>query len=172
MNEPESTHVSFSLTSEAFSFFQKLSIFVSTFFMIGLLPKAPGTWASFAAVLMYGLFANLIWQQQAQIIILAMLLGVFCIYQVQRKIGPRDDGRFVIDEVIGMWIGVASFPFQWSWMILGFFIFRALDIWKPYPTRHIDRSLHGAWGVMLDDVICGIYTLSILKVLDSLRVFL
>lgn len=172
MNESESTHISFSLTSEAFTFFQKLSILISTFFMVGLLPKAPGTWASLVAILTYGLFSNLIWQQQAQIIIVAILLGVFCISQVQKKIGPRDDGRFVIDEVAGMWIGIASFPFQWMWMVPGFFIFRALDIWKPFPTRHIDRGMHGAWGVMLDDLICGMYTLSILKVIDSLRIFI
>jgi phosphatidylglycerophosphatase A len=171
MNEPESTHVSFSMRSDAFSFFQKISIMISTCFWVGLLPKAPGTWASLAAVGMYGLFSELIWQQQAQIIIATMLLGVFCIFQVQNKIGPRDDGRFVIDEVVGMWIGVASFPFHWAWMLGGFLVFRALDIWKPFPTRHIDRRMHGAWGVMLDDVICGIYTLAILKVIDSLRVF-
>ena len=172
MNEPESTHVSFAPFSGIFNFTQNLALIVTTFFMVGLLPKAPGTWASLAAVGVYSLFADLIWQQQAQIILVTMLLGVWCLYIVQKKIGPRDDGRFVIDEVVGMWIGVASFPFQWDWMIAGFFIFRALDIWKPYPTRHIDRRMHGAWGVMLDDVICGVYTLAILKVISSLRVFL
>lgn len=172
MNEPESTHVSFSLRSDAFSIFQKLAIFVSTFMFTGLLPKAPGTWASLAAVGIYGFFADLIWQQQAQIIIIAMLLGVYCISLVQKQIGERDDGRFVIDEAVGMWIGIASFPFHWAWMLLGFVVFRALDIWKPFPTRHLDENLHGAWGVMLDDVICGVYTLAILKVIDSLRVFL
>ena len=172
MNEPESTHVSFSLRSDAFSFFQKLSILGATFFMTGLLPKAPGTWASIAAVGLYGLFADLIWQQQAQIIIATTLIGVFCIAQVQKQIGQKDDGRFVIDEVVGMWIGIMTFPFHWTWMLLGFAVFRGLDIWKPFPTRHIDRGLHGAWGVMLDDVICGVYTLAILKVIDSLRVFL
>lgn len=172
MNEPESTHISFSLFSDAFSFVQKMALFVVTFFMVGLLPKAPGTWAAATAIGLYGLFADLIWQQQAQIIIATMLIGVWCTHIVQNKIGPKDDGRFVIDEVVGMWIGVASFPFQWTWMLFGFIVFRALDIWKPFPTRHIDRQMHGAWGVMLDDVICGIYTLGILKVVDSLRVFL
>ena len=172
MQEPESTQISFSLTSDAFSFFQKCSILVSTFFMTGMLPVAPGTWASLAAVGCFWFFSDWMWQQQLQLIIAVMLLGVFCIAQVQKKIGPRDDGRFVIDEVVGMWIGVASFPFHWAWMTIGFFVFRGLDIWKPFPTRHIDRKMHGAWGVMLDDVICGIYTLGILKALDALRVFL
>ncbi len=172
MDDQESTHISFSLWSDAFSLWDKLCILVSTFFLTGLLPKAPGTWASLAAVLMYPLFADLIWQQQMQIIIATTLLGVFCIAQVQKKIGQKDDGRFVIDEVVGMWITVASFPVDWFWLILGFFIFRGLDIWKPFPTRHIDQRFHGAWGVMLDDVICGIYALAILKVIEALRVFL
>lgn len=172
MEEQESTHISFSLWSDAFSIPQKLSILGATFFGTGLLPKAPGTWASLAAVCAYPLFADLMWQQQLQIIIATTLLGVFCIAQVQKKIGQRDDGRFVIDEVAGMWITVASFPADWTWLLLGFITFRALDIWKPYPTRHIDQHFHGAWGVMLDDVICGVYALAILKVIEALRVFL
>lgn len=172
MNEPESTHVSFLPFTGIFNFVQNLALLVTTFFMVGLLPKAPGTWASLAAVFAYGLFAEMIWQHQAQIIIITMLLGVWCLHIVQKKIGPRDDGRFVIDEVVGMWIGVATFPFEWQWMLVGFLIFRALDIWKPFPTRHIDRRMHGAWGVMLDDVICGLYTLAIMRVILSLRVFL
>ncbi|MCC7459760.1 MAG: phosphatidylglycerophosphatase A [Proteobacteria bacterium] len=172
MNEPESTHVSFLPFTGIFNFVQNLALLVTTFFMVGLLPKAPGTWASLAAVFAYGLFAEMIWQHQAQIIIITMLLGVWCLHIVQKKIGPRDDGRFVIDEVVGMWIGVATFPFEWQWMLVGFLIFRALDIWKPFPTRHIDRRMHGAWGVMLDDVICGLDTLAIMRVILSLRVFL
>lgn len=172
MEEPEKTDISFSLWSDSFSIPQKFSVLVSTFFMSGLLPKAPGTWGSFFALCLYPIFADLIWQKQLQIIIITTLLGVFCISQVQKKTGGRDDGRFVIDEVVGMWITVATFPVDIFWLGLGFFVFRGLDIWKPFPARHVDNNLHGAWGVMLDDVICGIYGLAILKTIEALRVYL
>jgi phosphatidylglycerophosphatase A len=170
--EPENTHVSFSLfRNSAFNAFQKCSILVVTFFGLGLMPIAPGTWGSLGGLALYVLMSSLIWQQQLQIIVLVMLLGVAAIAHIQRKLGPRDDGRIVIDEVVGMMITLASFPLNWFWMVLGFFVFRLLDIWKPFPARHVDRYMHGAWGVMLDDVVSGIYALAILKVVESLRVF-
>lgn len=172
IDEIESTDVSFSLFSGSFSILQKIGILVSTFFMIGLLPIAPGTWGSLAALGIYILMAELMWQQQFQIILALMFVGVACIALVQQKTGPRDDGRIVIDEVVGMLITVATFPIHWFWLGFGFLLFRFLDIWKPFPARYIDRHLHGAWGVMLDDVICGVYGLAILKVIESLRTFI
>lgn len=172
MEELEKTDISFSLFSSSFNFVQKIGILISTFFMVGLMPIAPGTWGSLGGLGVYILISEFVWQQQLQIIVAIMLLGVGGIALVQKRTGPKDDGRFVIDEVVGMLITVATFPVHWFWLTLGFFLFRLLDIWKPFPARYIDRHLHGAWGVMLDDVICGIYALSILKVLEALRIFL
>ena len=151
---------------------QKLSVAIATFFYSGLLPRAPGTWGSLAALLGYIVFLEpLSWQTQVLWILGCTLLGVYSIAKVQKKMGQHDDGRFVIDEVSGMWITVCGCSLEWFWLGLGFLLFRLLDIFKPFPSRYFDETFHGGWGVMLDDVICGIYALAILKVMKALMVF-
>ncbi|MEZ4845652.1 MAG: phosphatidylglycerophosphatase A [Bdellovibrionota bacterium] len=112
MNEPESTHVSFAPFSGIFNFAQNLALIVTTFCMVGLLPKAPGTWASLAAVGVYSLFADLIWQQQAQIIIVTMLIGVWCLYIVQKK--SVHATTVVLSSMKSWGCGSASLHFRFS----------------------------------------------------------
>lgn len=171
MNDRESTYISFSFFGNSFNFLEKISILISTFFFTGLLPIAPGTWGSLAGLGGYLLIADLPWQQQTQIILALTLVAVSSIAILQKKAGDKDDGRIVIDEVVGMLITVAGFPKNWMWLSLGFFLFRAYDIWKPFPARYFDQNVHGAWGVMLDDIMAGIYALATMKVIEALFVY-
>jgi phosphatidylglycerophosphatase A len=75
----------------------------------------------------------------------------------------HDQGALVWDEVIGMWIALFAAPTQWWWMIVGFALFRLFDIWKPWPVSWADRRVHGGLGVMLDDVVAGVYALVVLQ---------
>jgi phosphatidylglycerophosphatase A len=68
----------------------------------------------------------------------------------------------VIDEVVGLWITLASVPLSVGWYALGFVLFRIFDIFKPWPVSWADRHLPGAWGIMLDDVVAGLYAAGIL----------
>jgi phosphatidylglycerophosphatase A len=72
-----------------------------------------------------------------------------------------DDRKIVVDEIWGMMISLFMVPTSWLFIVLGFFIFRFLDIVKPFPARRLER-VHGGWGVMLDDGMSGIYTCIIL----------
>jgi phosphatidylglycerophosphatase A len=60
-------------------------------------------------------------------------------------------------------VTIAGMPFSWTTAVLGFFIFRLMDILKPYPIRKIDRSLPGGWGIVLDDVLAGLYSQFLLR---------
>lgn len=169
--KPENTEVSLFPFSRDFNLLEQLSVLFSTALGFGFMPIAPGTWGSLFGVGIFYATSHWMWQQQVQLILAILLIGVGSIAIIHRKVGPRDDGRFVIDEVVGMMITLLAFPPDWRWMLGGFLLFRLLDIWKPFPARYFD-GMHGAWGVMLDDVVSGIYALAILRVIDALRVFL
>jgi phosphatidylglycerophosphatase A len=80
-----------------------------------------------------------------------------------RRLRLHDQGALVWDEVIGMWITLAAAPAPWWWMLVGFALFRLFDIWKPWPVSWADRRVHGGLGVMLDDVLAGVYALIVLQ---------
>lgn len=84
------------------------------------------------------------------------------------KVYGHDPGEVTIDEVLGMWISLILLPKTIIISVAGFFVFRLLDIFKPYPARRFD-SLHGGKGIMLDDVISALYTNLILQATVALR---
>ncbi|MFN8095296.1 MAG: phosphatidylglycerophosphatase A [Vicinamibacteria bacterium] len=82
-------------------------------------------------------------------------LGVAAAGHVARSIGIEDPGLVVVDEVAGQWITLAALPFTPAVALAGFFLFRLMDVVKPWPARDLER-LHGGWGIMLDDVAAGV----------------
>ena len=126
----------------------------------GLLPKAPGTWGSLAALgigwLIYAGGGPLAIGLGA---LAALLIGVWASARYMRHSGDHDPGAIVIDEFAGQWITlvampVAASPVYWA---TAFVLFRLFDILKPWPIGVIDRAVKGGWGVMLDDVVAGLY---------------
>ncbi len=134
------------------------SVLLATWFGSGLLPKAPGTWGSLAALP----FAWGIQSSGGQGALLAAAAAIFFIGwwaadRYARDTGIKDPGSVVIDEVAGQWLALAFVPMSaWSY-IAGFALFRAADIFKPWPASLADRRLAGGFGIMLDDIIAGAY---------------
>jgi len=134
------------------------SALLATWFGSGLLPKAPGTWGSLAALP----FAWAIQTAGGQIALLAaaglvFLVGIWASDRMARDIGIKDPGSVVIDEVAGQWLALAFVPMSaWSY-VAGFVLFRVADITKPWPASLADRRISGGLGIMLDDIIAGIY---------------
>jgi phosphatidylglycerophosphatase A len=77
-----------------------------------------------------------------------------------------DPGPVVIDEVMGMLITLFMVPVGWGGLFIGFLLFRALDVWKPFPARRLER-LHGGLGVMADDAMAAVYANLLLRGLDA-----
>lgn len=137
----------------------RLAMLIATWFGSGHLPKAPGTWGSAAAlpfawpiVVLTGPVGLLVAAA------LAYVAGSWAVGVVLRDTGVKDPGWIVIDEVVGQWLTLVPIAiFDPMLYLLGFLVFRVLDIVKPWPARWCDRELPGAAGIMLDDVVAGIY---------------
>lgn len=129
----------------------------------GLIPKAPGTFGTLAAIPLY------LWMQHLELLHYLLLTAVFFIIGVwisakAIKLFHRDDPSEVVwDEVVGFLITMIAAPMGWQWLLLGFVLFRIFDIWKPWPVSLADQKLHGGLGIMLDDVIAGVYALLVLQ---------
>ena len=133
-----------------------LALGFSTFFGVGYFPIAPGTAATAAGiVLVYMLHFSLLWYVAIMLVLLALAIPV-CSY-VEDMLKVKDPGIIVIDEVVGIMISLIGLPLTWPIVIIGFFLFRAFDMFKIYPINRLE-ALPGGWGIMLDDVMAGIYT--------------
>ena len=131
----------------------------------GLAPKAPGTAGTLVAIPLYLLLSSLwLWQYLA-VVIAGFLVGIWICAKAARQLGVHDDPSIVWDEIIGYLITMIAVPAEWLWIAIGFVLFRIFDIVKPWPIRIIDQRVQGGLGIMLDDVLAGIYALIVLQVL-------
>lgn len=142
---------------------------IATALGAGLSPKAPGTAGSLVALLPWWfLLRDLSLGIYLAVLIAGFVLGVWACEVSDRRLGMHDQGALVWDEVIGMWITLFAAPLHWWWIVVGFALFRLFDIWKPWPVSWADRRVHGGLGVMLDDVVAGLYALVVLQLVAAL----
>jgi len=139
---------------------------LATWFGAGLLPKAPGTWGSLAALPFAWAIAAL-FGQAALVVAAATLFAVgwWAAEQVSRASGVADEGSIVIDEVAGQWLTLAVAPPSPAAYALGFLLFRLFDITKPWPVSAAERTLPGGLGVMADDIVAALYAAALLYLL-------
>jgi phosphatidylglycerophosphatase A len=143
-----------------------LSTLLATFFGIGRIPFASGTFASAAALPLGFLLVLLGWQAIVAAGIVAVIVGVWACDRHACALGVCDPSECVLDEVAGQWIAlvpvaVYARPFDWGPYVLSFFLFRLLDVLKLWPLSAAER-LPGGYGVMADDVLAGLITAGLL----------
>ena len=139
-------------------------IAMATFFNVGRIPIAPGTWASMITA---GIFYLLVPYIQNPItgilsLILITILGIPAATASEVYFKRKDPGECVIDEVAGQLLCLIFIPHSWPYYLAAFFIFRFFDILKPFPIRRAEKIGRGL-GIMLDDLIAGIYTLAVIR---------
>jgi phosphatidylglycerophosphatase A len=131
---------------------------LATWFGVGRLPGGPGTWASLTAL---PFSAVLAWLGGPWPVLLAVAtffaLGLWASGRYIAATGIDDPAPVVVDEVVGQWLALAFLPLTPMSYVVGFILFRIADMAKPWPANWIDRNVAGPWGVMLDDVVAGIY---------------
>ncbi len=142
-----------------------LIIFIATGFYSGYLPKAPGTWGSLVGLLLFFLLHTLNLQIYLAVVAAIFVIGTFAAGEAEKIMDRKDPGLVVIDEIVGILITMIAIPATPLAMALGFILFRIFDIWKPFPIRLIDQRFHGGLGIMLDDIVAGIFSLVILQVM-------
>jgi phosphatidylglycerophosphatase A len=136
---------------------------VATAFGSGFSPLAPGTAGSAVGLLLFWPLAALAWPWQLGAAAALLLVGSLAAGRVARRVGRKDPGIVVVDEVVGQWVALAALPFTPATAAAGFLLFRVLDVVKPWPARDLER-LPGGWGIMADDVAAGIYAHLVLRV--------
>ena len=140
-------------------------MFIATGCYSGYLPKAPGTWGSLVGLLLFFLLHTLNLQIYLAVVAAIFVIGTFAAGEAEKIMDRKDPGLVVIDEIVGMLITMIAIPATPLAMALGFILFRIFDIWKPFPVNFFDQRFHGGLGIMLDDIMAGIYSLVILQVL-------
>ncbi len=135
----------------------------------GLVPRAPGTVGTLLAVPLYwGWAAQFSLQIQLVLIALAFVAGIWACGRTGRALGVSDHGGMVWDEVVAFFLVLVFTPEGLVWQVFAFLLFRLFDIVKPQPIRYYDRTLHGGFGVMFDDLLAAGYTLLVLALARAL----
>lgn len=136
---------------------QKSAFFLATLGGAGFSPKAPGTVGSLVALLLYIPISYVPPLVQVLLILIFTVGGIYASNIVGQVSGREDDQRIVVDELSGMWITLMLFPLNFWLYAAGFALFRVLDIVKIFPANYCDEKIEKGLGVMLDDVVSGIY---------------
>lgn len=139
--------------------------FLALGFGSGLAAKAPGTFGTLAAVPLYLLLAQLPLSWYLAVTLVCVLAGIYICDKAAKDMGVHDHGAIVWDEVAGLLITMIAAPAGVLWLIVGFVLFRLFDIIKPWPIRWLDAKVEGGFGIMIDDVLAGIFALVCLQVI-------
>ncbi len=140
---------------------------IATVLGLGYLPLAPGTAGSLVAALAFLFLPAYLPSIVFSLALLALFfIAVWSAEVVAKTENRHDPSQVVIDEVVGMAVSVAFLPWTFSSIATGFVLFRIFDITKPFPARRSER-LPGGWGIVMDDVVAGVYANLVLRVFMS-----
>ncbi len=140
---------------------------IATWFGVGLIPVAPGTFGAAAAIPLAILLDRLGELSFVLATVAVCGLGIWGADVYDEAWQTHDAQSIVVDEVVGYLVTVIAVPRTAFNLLLGFLLFRLFDIWKPWPVRVIDRHMPGGLGAMLDDVLAGIYAAGLLLVIEA-----
>ena len=150
---------------------KKFNLLFLTFFMIGKIKQAPGTFASLFTCCLFLFLINI-----TNIIVIVFITltiffySLFAINYSFDEFSSDDPQEIVIDEVVGQMLTLLALPVYETlyplpiiyYCIPAFLLFRLFDIWKPFPISYIDKNIQGSLGIMLDDILAGFYSIIIL----------
>lgn len=143
----------------------RLFMALATGFGLGYLPKAPGTWGTLLALPIHYLIVQLPVQGYAAAIALIIVIAILSAGAAEKIVDRPDPGLVVIDEVAGMLVAMVAIPAHPLAWLLAFLLFRLFDIWKPFPVNFFDQRCHGGLGIVLDDLMAGLYAFAVLQLL-------
>jgi phosphatidylglycerophosphatase A len=136
---------------------KKFILFWATGFGVGYSPLAPGTLGTLIAIPVYYFLSEIPPPVYEITLIGFFFLSVWISENAEVFFRKKDDSRIVIDEMMGFLITMLWVPKTTLFIIVGFILFRFFDILKPFPIRHLEKRLKGGFGVVLDDVMAGVY---------------
>ena len=144
----------------------RLMMLIATGFGTGYLPKAPGTWGSVLGLLLWFGLRHLTMMHYILVLIILFVIGTLCAGGAEKIVDSGDPSIVVIDEVVGQLLALTALPFKPLYVLAAFLLFRFFDILKPFPIGWLDKHIHGGLGIMLDDVVAGLYALIVLLLIQ------
>ena len=136
--------------------------FLAFGFGSGLVPKAPGTAGTLVAIPIYLLMQPLTLPVYLSMVAVFFLLGIWVCQHTVNVLGMPDHSAIVWDEIVGYLLTMTLAPAGWAWIAVGFVLFRFFDIVKPWPISWCDKHVHGGLGVMLDDLLAGLFAAAVM----------
>jgi phosphatidylglycerophosphatase A len=140
-------------------------MFLATGFYIGNIPVAPGTFGSLIGLPICFALAGISLVPAVLCTLLFISFAVYIADAAEKLLKRSDPGCIVIDEIAGMMVTLIGLPFNPITVVIGFIIFRILDILKPFPIRNLDRRIPGGLGVVADDVAAGLFANLMLRII-------
>lgn len=137
--------------------------FLALGFGSGLLPRAPGTFGTLAAIPVYWSLSHLSMAWYLAVVLLLSVAGVAICEYTSRKLNVHDHPGIVFDEIVGYLLTMVALPVDLGWMLAGFIAFRFFDIVKPWPISWLDKSVKGGFGIMVDDVLAALMAWLVLQ---------
>ena len=144
---------------------QSPASFLALGFGSGLAPVAPGTAGTVPGVIICAMLAVLPTAGYLAVTLLVVLAGVWICDRVSKELGVHDHGGIVWDEIAGFLVTMIAVPIGLKTLIAGFILFRLFDIVKPWPIGWLDRKVGGGVGIMIDDVVAGLFACLVLHAL-------
>ena len=153
---------------------KKFNLFFLTFFMVGKIKYAPGTVASLITCLLFLLLINIF--NIVVIFLITLIIFFYSFVAINNSFDEfkaDDPQEIVIDEVEGQMLPLLAIPIYETlyplptmyYCVAAFLLFRLFDVWKPYPISYVDNNIKGPLGIMLDDILAGIYSILILSLI-------
>lgn len=139
--------------------------FIAFGFGSGVIPFAPGTFGTLITIPIYLVLSSFSVFFYLVFTICFTIFGIWLSEKVSRDIKVHDHQGMNIDEIVGFLVTMIAAPHGWRWILLGVILFRIFDIWKPFPIRLIDEKMPGGAGVIMDDVLAGIYSFIIIQLI-------
>lgn len=132
----------------------------------GAMPFAPGTFGTLMAIPFYLLLQPLPLWAYLLFTVLFILGSSWLCHRISEEINVSDHPGMCLDEFAGFFVTMIHAPAGIGWVVLGFVLFRFFDICKPWPIRWIDSNVHGGFGMVLDDVVAGLFAMVVIQVLS------
>ncbi len=129
----------------------------------GAMPFAPGTFGTLMAIPFYILIHFLPFYFYLFFVLCFVIASAWLCDYLSKKIQIHDHPGMCIDEFAGFFVTMIAAPFSFAWILYGFILFRVFDIWKPWPIRWLDKNVPGGIGMVLDDVVAGLFAMAIIQ---------
>ncbi len=157
MSKPQSDTLNLRESFRKADLFEKLALCLSSWFGAGLMPAAPGTFGTLTALPLVIVMNGIGGFYEALVLMIFISVAIWSSDLTQKLLGRDDPQEVVIDEVAGFLLTLFLLPSSLLLLSLGFVLFRFFDILKPFPIGRLEKKVKGGMGIVLDDVLAGIY---------------